>query len=283
MKKRTSNIPLILIFFVGVSLLLYPSVANWWNTKIFNEEIAYYTNVVSSVDNSRLDEMIEAARLYNQQHALIGNSFFPLKDESLEEYNSQLSLDGNNMMGYLNIPKISSYLPIYHTTDEAVLASGIGHIEGTSLPIGGDSSHCVLSGHRGLPSARLLSDLDQLVTGDTFVLEIFGLTLTYEVDQILIVLPEELSALQVEDGQDFCTLVTCTPYGVNSHRMLVRGHRISNANGEIRVTADALQIRPVVVAPFVAAPILLVLLLMSMVDTGKKIRISYLEEEDEWI
>lgn len=284
MKKRKSNIPLILIFLVGVSLLLYPSVANWWNTKVFNEEIAYFTTVVSSVENSRLDEIIASAQEYNAQHSLRGNSFSRLKGEELEEYNSRLSIDGSSMMGYLNIPRINSYLPIYHTTEEDVLASGIGHIEGTSLPIGGESSHCVLSGHRGLPSARLLTDLDQLIVGDTFLMDIFGLTLTYEVDQILTVLPEELSALRIEQGQDLCTLVTCTPYGVNSHRLLVRGHRVANANGELRVMADALQIRPVAVAPFVAAPILLVLLVMMLVDTGNKKRISYPEkgaEDDE--
>lgn len=275
MVKRKSNILLILIFLIGVALLLYPSVANWWNTKVFNEEIAYYTSAVSTVDNSKLDEVIDSALLYNRQHALRGNSFMPLKDEALKDYNAQLSIDGNSMMGYLHIQKINASLPIYHTTDESVLAAGIGHIEGTSLPIGGESSHCVLSGHRGLPSARLLTDLDQLILGDTFIMEILGLTLTYEVDQILIVLPEELSALQIEEGQDYCTLVTCTPYGVNSHRMLVRGHRVSNANGELRVPADALQIRPVAVAPFVAVPILLVLFVMMLVDTGNKKRFAY--------
>ena len=280
MKKRISNIILITVFVIGVSLLLYPSVANWWNTKIFNEEIAYYTSVVSSVDNSELDELIDSARLYNEERAKRGNSFSPLKGEELDEYNAQLSVDGNSMMGYLHIQKINAYLPIYHTTDESVLVAGIGHIEGTSLPVGGESSHCVLSGHRGLPSARLLTDLDQLIVGDTFVMEIFGLTLTYEVDQILIVLPEELSALKIEEGQDYCTLVTCTPYGVNSHRMLVRGHRISNASGELRVPADALQVRPVVVAPFVGVPILLILLVMVLVDTGRKKRNSYPKKGD---
>lgn len=267
MKKYLSTILLVLIFLFGVALLLYPTVANWWNTKIFNEEIAYYTTVMTSVDNSKLDEIISSAMDYNLLQSQKGNSFMPLKDEEKEAYMAQLSLDGNAMMGYLNIPKIKAYLPIYHTTDESVLAAGIGHIEGTSLPVGGSNTHCVLSGHRGLPSARLLTDLDMLTTGDTFVIEVFGLTLTYEVDQILIVLPEELSALQVEAGMDYCTLVTCTPYGVNSHRMLVRGHRIDNANArDIRITADALQIRPALVAPFVAAPILLILLILLFTD-----------------
>lgn len=278
MKKHIFSIILVLIFVIGVSLLLYPSVANWWNTKVFNEEIAYYTSTVATADNTQLDEILDAARLYNQEHVLRGNSFISLKNEALEEYNAQLSLDGNSMMGYLHIPKINSYLPIYHTTDESVLASGIGHIEGTSLPVGGESSHCVLSGHRGLPAARLFTDLDQIVVGDTFVMEIFGLTLTYEVDQILTVLPQELSQLQIVEGQDYCTLVTCTPYGVNSHRILVRGHRVANASGELRITADALQIRPIVVAPFVAIPILIILFVMMLVDTGNKKRISYPEE-----
>lgn len=272
MKNKLSNIILLLVFFIGVSLLLYPTVANWWNTKVFNEDIAYYTSVVSTADTSQIDEIIASAEEYNRKHSLIGNSFTPLKDEAREEYMSQLSLDGNSMMGYLSIPKIGSYLPIYHTTEEAVLSSGIGHIEGTSLPIGGIGTHSVISGHRGLPSARLLTDLDQLVVGDTFVMEIFSVTLTYEIDQILIVLPEELSALRIEPDMDYCTMVTCTPYGVNSHRMLVRGHRIANANGEIRITADALQVRPALVAPFVACPILLVLLVILLVETGRKRR-----------
>ena len=281
MKKHLSTIILILVFCIGMSLVLYPSVANWWNTKVFNEDIAYYTEVVSAIDTSEIDSLLADAVEYNSRRAVTGNSFLPLKGEARNEYLMQLSVDENPMMGYLNIPKINSYLPIYHTTEEEVLSSGIGHIEGTSLPVGGESTHCVLSGHRGLPSARLLTDLDQLIIGDTFIIEIFGLTLTYEVDQILTVLPEELSALQIEEGKDYCTLVTCTPYGVNSHRMLVRGHRTSNANGELRVTADALQIRPVMVAPFVAAPILLVLLVMMLVNTGYKKRISYPVEGDE--
>lgn len=278
MKKHLSTIILILVFCIGMSLVLYPSVANWWNTKVFNEDIAYYTEVVSAIDTSEIDSLLADAVEYNSRRAVTGNSFLPLKGEARNEYLMQLSVDENPMMGYLNIPKINSYLPIYHTTEEEVLSSGIGHIEGTSLPVGGESTHCVLSGHRGLPSARLLTDLDQLIIGDTFIIEIFGLTLTYEVDQILTVLPEELSALQIEEGKDYCTLVTCTPYGVNSHRMLVRGHRTANANGELRVTADALQIRPVMVAPFVAAPILLVLLVMMLVNTGYKKRISYFVE-----
>ena len=163
-------------------------------------------------------------------------------------------------------------LPVYHGTDEAILQIAIGHLEWTSLPVGGESSHCVVSGHRGLPSARLFTDLDQLKAGDTFIFRILDETLTYEVDQIKIVLPHETEDLLIQDGRDLCTLVTCTPYGVNSHRMLVRGHRVENAEiaKVIRVTADAMQIEPLIVAPLVAVPILLVLLIMVLFGGGKK-------------
>ena len=174
-------------------------------------------------------------------------------------------------MGYVEIPSISCTLPIYHGTDEAVLQIAIGHMEGSSLPVGGESTHCVISGHRGLPSAKLFTKLDELVEGDVFMLQVLGETLTYEVDQIRIVEPREIDALEIVEGEDYCTLVTCTPYGVNSHRLLVRGHRVENREGkDVRIAADARQIEPEIVAPLVAVPILFVLLIWLLVKYRKK-------------
>ena len=175
-------------------------------------------------------------------------------------------------MGYIEIPKINCSLPIYHGTNEAILQVAVGHIEGTSLPVGGESTHCVLSGHRGLPSAKLFTNLDQMEVGDIFMLRVLDEVLTYEVDQILIVEPQETGALQIEEGKDYCTLVTCTPYGVNTHRLLVRGHRIENIEEAktVRVTADAIQIEPLLVAPAVALPMLIVLLVVLLIKTRKK-------------
>ena len=193
-----------------------------------------------------------------------------LSNEELEEYNQILNVDNNGMMGYIEIPKLQSTLPIYHGTDEGTLQRNIGHLSGSSVPVGGESTHSVLSGHRGLPSAKLFSDLDKLTEGDQFVLRVLNETLTYEVDQILIVLPDEMDSLRIEEGKDQCTLVTCTPYGVNSHRLLVRGHRIENgAASDIRVVADAMQIDPVMVALMLAIPILLVIFLWVMLR-GKR-------------
>ncbi|MBR3069473.1 MAG: class C sortase, partial [Lachnospiraceae bacterium] len=190
----------------------------------------------------------------------------------MAEYNRQLAVTDSGIMGYIDIPKIRVTLPIYHGTDDTILQIAIGHIAGTSLPVGGASTHCVVSGHRGLPSARLFTDIDKLVEGDTFTMTVLNRTVTYEVDQIRIVEPTDLSNLQIEEGKDYCTLVTCTPYGINTHRLLVRGHRVANANGEANVIADALQIEPVYVAPVVAAPMLIILLILLFVMTSEPFR-----------
>lgn len=190
----------------------------------------------------------------------------------MEEYNALLDITDIGMMGYLEIPVLRTTLPIYHGTSDAVLSVGVGHLEGSSLPVGGEGTHSVLSGHRGLPSAKLLTDLDKMVVGDIFMVHVLDETLTYEVDQIRIVEPQDVGELAIVDGMDYCTLVTCTPYGINTHRLLVRGHRIANAEAEkeIRITSDAIQIEPVVVMPFVAAPILLALLIVLLLKTRKR-------------
>lgn len=270
-KRNLSNIILVSIFLIGLSLLLYPTFSDYWNSFHQSRAIASYAEAVTQVDDDTYVRILEAARAYNEKLAGSEQSW-TLSEEELEEYYELLNVAGSGIMGYIEIPSIDVSLPIYHGVDEAVLQIAVGHIEGSSLPVGGLGSHCVLSGHRGLPSAKLFTNLDQLVEGDVFVIRILDETLTYEVDQIRIVEPTDLSSLEREDGKDYCTLVTCTPYGVNSHRLLVRGHRIENLkeSSSIRVTADATQIDPVIVAPVVAIPILLLLLIWLLVYYRKR-------------
>lgn len=273
MKKKgnLSTLILILVFFVGLSLLLYPSVSDYWNSFHQSHAIASYAEDVANMDNDIYEELWAQARSYNERLLTKTNRYL-MSEEELAEYDSMLDVTGSGIMGYIEIAKIGCSLPIYHGTDEGVLQIAVGHIESSSLPVGGESTHCVLSGHRGLPSAKLFTDLDKLIPGDTFILRVLDETLTYEVDQILIVEPYELDALQIEEGRDYCTLVTCTPYGINTHRLLVRGHRVANAEEavQVRVTADAMQIEPVLVAPLVAAPMLLLLLVVLLVTTRRK-------------
>ncbi len=256
---------LFFIFLVGMGLILYPSVSDYWNSLHQSRAIASYAEQVAEMDKTVDEQLWKDAQAYNE-FLLTKKDRYIMDDDERETYNALLNVSGNGIIGYIEIPSIKCSLPIYHGTDAAVLQIAIGHIEGTSLPVGGAGTHSVLSGHRGLPSAKLFTDLDQLEAGDTFMLRILDETLTYEVDQILIVLPYEMDALKIDAEQDYCTLVTCTPYGINSHRLLVRGHRVENAEvaKTIRVTADALQIDPVIVAPFLALPMLLVLLVVLL-------------------
>ena len=271
MKKHASTILLFLIFFIGLSLLLYPSFADWWNSFHQSRAVASYVEQVANMDDDRYREIWDAAWDYNRSLIDRPNDYL-LSEEQWEHYNALLNVGNNGVMGYVEIPLLDIVYPVYHGTDEAVLQVAIGHLEWTSMPVGGESSHCVISGHRGLPSAKLFTDLDKMEVGDTFLLRVLDEVLTYEVDQILIVEPHETEALLIVEGEDLCTLVTCTPYGINSHRMLVRGHRVDTVPDRPvrRVTADAVQIDPVIVAPFVAAPILLVLLIALLIPKPKK-------------
>lgn len=271
MKQHVTNIILILVFCIGLSLLLYPTVSEYWNSMHQSQIISGYAEAVAAIDDDRYAAIWQAARDYNDSLSQEGNAWI-LSAEQKQMYTQQLSVSPNGAISYIDIPSIDCHLPIYHGTSEAVLQVAIGHIEGSSLPTGGQGSHCVLSGHRGLPSAMLFSRLDRLVVGDLFYLQTLDETLTYEVDQILIVLPHEMDALKIQEDQDLCTLVTCTPYGVNSHRLLVRGHRIENREAErtLRVIADAVQIEPLLVAPTVAIPMLLILFILLLATTRKK-------------
>ena len=271
MKKNGSVVLLFFIFFIGLSLLLYPSFADWWNSFHQSRAVASYIEQVANMDDDRYREIWDAAWEYNRSLVDRPNDYL-LDDEQKVHYNALLDVGSNGIIGYIEIPKIDIVYPIYHGTDEAVLQVAIGHLEWTSLPVGGKSSHCVISGHRGLPSARLFTDLDLMEEGDTFLLRVLDEVLTYEVDQILIVEPHETEALLIVEDEDLCTLVTCTPYGVNSHRMLVRGHRVENAKMPTvrRITADAVQIDPLIAAPFVAAPMLLILLIILLIPKPKR-------------
>ena len=263
MKKHMTTILLIFIFLVGLSLMLYPTISDWWNSFHQSQAIASYRQQVEQMSDEDYQGVLDAARDYNRRLAERGGSFV-VTDEQREEYNSLLNVGGNGVMGYIEIPSIDCSLPVYHGTQETILQIATGHLEWSSLPVGGESTHSVVSGHRGLPSAKLFTRLDELTNGDPFILQILDETLTYEVDQIVTVLPEEMNELALMRGADLCTLVTCTPYGINSHRLLIRGHRIANLAdiAEIRVTADAMQIESLYVAGAVGGFIIFVLLTM---------------------
>ena len=273
MKKKSSFVASILIaaFFIGALLLLYPSICDFWNSFHQSRAIARYAEQVADLDENAYDRLWEDARIYNKTLGDRMNRFV-MAEEQKKAYAALLNIADNGVMGYIEIPKVRCNLPIYHGTDEAVLQVATGHVPRSSLPVGGVSTHCVLSGHRGLPSAKLFTNLDELETGDVFMLRVLDETLTYEVDQIRTVLPNELGDLAIVEGEDYCTLVTCTPYGINSHRLLVRGHRVENHAGAstIRVTADAMQIEPLQVAPLVAAPILVVMLVVVLIPHRTK-------------
>lgn len=270
-KKNLSTIALVLVFFVGLSVLLYPTISDYWNSFHQSRAIATYADSVADMDEQDYEEMWNAAQEYNEKLFETGHGL-GLKKKEKKEYNNLLNVSGTGIMSYIEIPKIKCSLPIYHGTDEGVLQIAIGHIEGSSLPVGGVNTHCVLSGHRGLPSAKLFSNLDKLEEGDIFMIRTLDQTLTYEVDQIRIVLPDEVDDLKIEEGKDLCTLVTCTPYGINTHRLLVRGHRVANREEAeaVRVTADAMQVDNRIVATCIAVPVLLILLAGIFVSGRRK-------------
>lgn len=274
MKKKNNNwttVFLVLLLLAGVSLLLYPSLSDYWNSMHQTRAIASYAETVSQLDTAQYDEMWKAAQDYNRSLAQ-RETAFALTDEQKAAYESLLDVSGLGVMGYIEIPEIDCSLPIYHGTEESVLQVAVGHLEWSSLPVGGEGTHCVLSGHRGLPNAKLFTNLDKLAVGDTFLLRVLDEVLTYEVDQILIVEPEQVDALGIVPGEDYCTLVTCTPYGINTHRLLVRGHRVENTPEAARmhVTADATQFDPLLVAPVLAIPVLLLLLMILLVPKRRR-------------
>ena len=228
MKKNKSTIILILIFLVGLSVMLYPTVSDYVNQRHQSRALASYDETVNEMSDADYTAYFEAADAYNrgQVGKSIPDAFAAISDEEDAEYLAQLSLDPSGVMAYLSIPRISVSLPIYHGTSPETLEKGVGHLQGSSLPVGGESTHAVLSAHRGLPSATLFTDLDMLEEGDHFYIYVLDRILAYEVDQIQVVEPDHTEGLAVQPGEDLVTLVTCTPYGVNTHRLLVRGHRV---------------------------------------------------------
>lgn len=268
-KKNVSTIFLVAILIAGLLLLIYPSFSDYWNSFHQSRAISDYADSVSGMNSEEYQEIWNAATEYNA--SLSGRSTnFSLTDAQKAEYESLLDISGIGVMGYVEIPQIKCSLPIYHGTEESVLQVAVGHLEWSSLPVGGAGSHCVLSGHRGLPSAKLFTDIDKLEEGDIFMLRVLDEVMTYEVDQIHIVEPQDTSALRIIEGEDLCTLVTCTPYGINSHRLLVRGHRIDNLpeSGNIRITAEAMQVDPMIVSAITAIAMLLLLLIVMLLPKG---------------
>ena len=269
LKKNLSMILLVLVFFIGLCLLLYPSVSDYRNSLRQSKAMAAYVERVDQIENPRDTGLLQDAQRYNASLAELGKANWQQSEEELAAYHRLLDVSGTGVMCSIEIPKIQVNLPVYHGTDEAVLQIAVGHIPGSSLPVGGEGTHCVLSGHRGLPSARLFTDLDQMEVGDTFLIHVLDEVLTYQVDRILTVEPDDLSSLEIIPGEDLVTLVTCTPYGINTHRLLVRGHRIETTVQTKTVSADRVQITPALAAPVAAAAILLVLLLCALLP-GKK-------------
>lgn len=280
-RKNLVTIILVGLMFIGVGLIIYPSVSDYWNSFTQSRIIMSYADSISEMDSDEYERIMSSARQYNEE-LKTKESRWNMTEEEWSRYMSELNVDGAGSMGYITIPKIDIMLPINHSTEEKVLQSAIGHIEGTSLPVGGEGTHCVLSGHRGLPTARLFTDLDKLKEGDTFTLTIMNEMLTYQIDQIRIVEPTDYSLLQFEEGADYCTLLTCTPYGINTQRLLVRGKRIANPNGEAKVVADAIQVEATYVAPFIAVPIIFVLLLwMVIAARARRIDRLWMEQARE--
>ena len=282
---RVSNLILVLIMLVGAGIAGYPAFSEYWNSMHQSRAIMGYAERVAELSNEEYTDVWDAALDYNRRLSQSSNQW-SMSDEDLDDYERQLNVDGTGNMGFISIPKIDVNLPVYHGTSDSVLQTSIGHIDGTSLPAGSVhpdpdafdevefGSHSVLSGHRGLPSAKLFSELDAMEVGDVFYLTVLDQTLTYQVDEITVILPEDSSSLGIFPGKDYCTLMTCTPYGINTHRLLVRGIRVENDKElvDVRVTADALKVEPLYVVPFIAGPVLFLMVLWVIIFAGRKSR-----------
>ena len=267
--KRKSTIILLISFLIGLSVLLYPSLSSFWNSRTQSEAIVDYESMLSQFKPEDYSAVFAAADDYNRKLRLLKD---PLQEHmQLSDYHSVLNVSGTGMMGYITVHKIGQELPVYHGTSEGVLSVAVGHLEGTSLPVGGESTHSVVSAHRGLPTAVLFTHLDRMELGDTFSFTILDRTITYEVDQIRIVEPNDASLIRIEEGKDYCTLLTCTPYGINTQRLLVRGHQVDASQiRNLYIANEAYRIEPLVVMPFVALPIIFVLLIYVMFAPVKK-------------
>ena len=274
MKKRKSHIStiiLVIVFFVGLSVMLYPTISDLINAREQKEAIAAYDRTMSSMQESQKEKMLNDAIEYNNK---LSKFFNPVETpDCVSGYENILNVTGTGIIGYISIPKIKCELPIYHGTSDAVLNVAVGHIKGSSMPIGGDSTHSVISAHRGLPSAKLFSDLDQMEIGDIFEITVLDQVIKYSVDKISVVYPDDLSKLKIEKGRDLVTLVTCTPYGVNTQRLLVRGKRIyADDDTAIRVESDAFRIEPLIVASVLSIPLLIIIVIFFTSGTFRRRR-----------
>lgn len=274
MKKHLSGIVIFLIFVLGIGIMLYPVLSDYVNRRHSSKVITEYHNFIEGLDSEKLRKDVEEAEEYNQTLAKTPDAFY--KPWLIEGYHQTLNITGTGIMGYISIDKIGVELPIYHGVEQEVLQIGVGHLPGTSFPVGGSSTHAVLSGHRGLPSAKLFTDLDKLEVGDSFTITIHDVELTYVIDQVKIVLPTEAEDLKIEDGKDYCTLLTCTPYGINSHRLLVRGARGEKepvSAPKIYVANEAFQIEPWIVAIFILIPLVVIAFsFLAFLDYGDRKR-----------
>lgn len=269
-----STIFFTIILLVGLSVMLYPTVSNWWNERTQSRAIASYDSMVSHYDDTSTADMLARAAAYNQKIIQLPAPFADY--ESVEGYSSILDVSGTGIIGYITIPVIDVELPIYHGVSDAVMNVAAGHLPGSTLPIGGENTHAVISAHRGLPSAKLFSDLDQLVVGDTFTITVLNQIYTYEIESCIIVEPHEMEKLLYIPGGDYVTLMTCTPYGVNTHRLLLRAHRIETMyQSSVKVSADAVQVDPLLVVPLISAPLLLILLVFWMVSGRRSKALPY--------
>ncbi len=271
MKKHLTRIILIFAVIIGVSLLLYPTVSDYINSLGHRREISDYISNVENLDNKTYQKILAAAKEYNEELSKKPLSLY-LTDEERQVYENLLDITGTGMMGYIEIPSVNISLPIYHGSSEAVLQSGVGHMEGSSLPIGGKSTHSILSGHRGLPSSKLFTNIDKLEKGDTFTLKVLNEEYAYEVDQIMTVEPYELDSLNIEEGKDYCTLVTCTPYGVNTHRLLVRGHRTTTLEDVNNLQQKIFGIDVWLLIPIIFIPVLLLIIILLTLRYKKRKR-----------
>jgi sortase A len=278
MKNNKVTIIMIFLFFIGLFLLLYPSVSNYYNQKVGSRAIVDYESILNNMDKDKYTEIFNDANEYNQKISKLQNPF--VSYETVKGYNDQLNVSDNGMIGYIKISKIKVELPIYHGTSKAVLSTAVGHLEGSSLPIGGVGTHSVLSAHRGLPSSTLFTHLDKLEIGDTFVIKVLDKEFTYQVDNIEIVKPTDLKLLKIDNDKDYVTLMTCTPYGINTHRLLVRGVRVENAPKEVFITTEAFKVDKFTVTLIILTGIVLILLIVMVLRpipvSKKKIKEQYI-------
>lgn len=276
MKDHKITMLMILFFFIGLLVFFYPTLSNYYNEKNQSRTIYNYENILKNTNQIDFGKVKNDAIEYNKKLSKLKEPL--LTYDTLKNYKKLLNINNDGMMGYLTINKIKVELPIYHTVSETVLNSSVGHLEGTSLPIGGEGTHSVLSAHRGLPSAKLFTELDKLEIGDTFKITILDETHVYKVDKISIVKPNDRNELKIDKDNDYITLLTCTPYGINTHRLLVRGVRIQGDIKKDYITTEGFKVNRLIVMPIIALPIIALLLIVLLIKPVKRVNINKYEK-----